>query len=90
MENLENGRQVNIKDLAFAPVSKAKREIMGGRNGGAVSKEMRQSIRFALADSIPAPETNRLEIIDPEFLGVLDAFQQCAAFWRIPRAQRLR
>ena len=37
-------------------------------------KEMRQSIRFALADSVPNPETDRIEVIDPETLQLQDAF----------------
>jgi hypothetical protein len=37
-------------------------------------KELRQSIRFALRDSVPNPETDRIEEIDPVTLQLQDAF----------------
>jgi hypothetical protein len=40
---------------------------------GLTVKEMRQSIRRALADSLPSQETNEINVIDPEMLRIQDA-----------------
>jgi len=43
-------------------------------------KEMRRSIRLALADSVPSPETNTVNVIDLETLQLQDAFYTIRRF----------